>query len=127
MALITTTDFDKWALPAVAGVDSTVKTAACSSGSAIAESYLRSRYSLPLASWGDDVREQACALAARAALTTTGFNPEEPSAAAVIQRARDAERWFRGVAAGEITPDVAETAGSDVPFAIALSEDSRGW
>jgi len=124
--LITSVDFDKWALPSTAGVDSGVKTAACSSGSKEAESYLRARYAFPLASWGDDVREKACALAALSALQTTGYNPEEASGIAVERRARTAREWFRAVAAGDLNPDVSD-AGSAVSSPIAYSETSRGW
>jgi phage gp36-like protein len=123
--LITPTDFDQWALPPGTEIDPTIKSAACASASAWAMSYLRGRYPGGLTSWGDDIREQTCARAAWVALTTTGFNPEDPASKAVMYRAQEAAAWFRRVAERLLHPDVTE-AGTELLSPEVLSDDPRG-
>lgn len=96
--------------------------------SAYADGFLRSRYALPLTVWGDDLREAVCAIAAEGALTTIGFNPEDPANAALVARANRARAWLKMVGTGQIDPaitdsthDVQEGTG----FVSTLPR--RGW
>jgi hypothetical protein len=98
---------------------------ALASASRRADSCFRDRYVLPLASWGDEVRERVCQLAALAVLGVLGFNPDGPDRF-YVDRARDAEVWFRRVADKKEQPDVVE-GGPPVDGAVVVSPRERGW
>ena len=57
MAYATITDLTRFGLPSTAltGVSSTTQEEAISAASSLADSYLRSRYDLPLTAYGDDL------------------------------------------------------------------------
>lgn len=99
---------------------------ALAAASAVAEGHLATRYVLPLASWGDDLRQAVCALAASTLLTTLGLNPESTDALLVRGREKSALEWLRGVAAKKIHPSVTE-GGAPVHGAVVVSSDERGW
>jgi phage gp36-like protein len=105
------------------------KLAAITAASAVADSYLGAIYRLPLATWGADLRQKVCAIAAYELVATqVGFNPEAGHNFTILSRKDDAIRWLENVAKGLITP--ADTAGSNPPapkaFAIS-SKTPRGW
>lgn len=93
---------------------------------AMADGYLAVRYVLPLASWGDDLRGQVCALAASSLMITLGLDPEGNDAILLRQREKTALDWFRGVAAKKIHPAVTE-GGTSVDGAVVISPPARGW
>lgn len=102
---------------------------AISAANARAAGYLAQRYALPLSVWGDDLREQVCALAGWRVLCVVGFNPENPADAAARAAYLDAVKWFEAVASGQAaladvvdaTPDVEEFG------AVVYTDAARGW
>ena len=92
-----------------------------------ADSYLRSRFKLPLNAWGDDLRDAVCSIAAFKLVSKDGFNPEgDPT---LEKNADVALRWLAQVAAGMATPALIEdSSGGAAPRApLVLSLPRRGW
>ncbi len=131
MAYATRTKLTQLGLPtaALADVSTTDQDAALDGASGIADGYLRKRYSLPLATYGDDLTTHVCSIAAWLILKTRGFNPEDPADAAIRMGYEDAIEWLESVAAGDIDPqnvtDATPTTAKGV--AQAWSDTERGW
>jgi len=102
MAYATTTDLTRFGLPSTAltGVSSTTQEEAIAAASFFADSYLRSRYEVPLASYGDDLTQCVCALAAETLLTSRGLDPSRANGDVILTRADNARSWLRDVSAG---------------------------
>lgn len=95
--------------------------------SARADSYLRSRFELPITAWGDDLRQAVCAIAAFGLMGVRGFNPEgDPT---LQENSRAAIRWLEQVGAGKATPaEMQDSSGGAAPMApLVLSRPLRGW
>jgi phage gp36-like protein len=70
------------------------------------DSYLRSKYGLPLQSWGSDIKRVTCWVAAYDAAQMRGFNPAIPAEDTFRIRYEQATKWLTQVAQGVISPDV---------------------
>lgn len=105
-AYATPDDMDNLALPAAALSTLSVEAiqAALDAACAEADSYLAGHYVLPITSWGMDLRQHVCALAAFRALAKRGFNPEAPEAQLARRLFDDALDWFKRVATGVVHP-----------------------
>ncbi|MFN7131605.1 MAG: phage protein Gp36 family protein [Myxococcales bacterium] len=102
--------------------------AALASASGVVDGYLRARFTLPLLSWGDELRRVVCHIAAYDLMTVRGFDPENPSDINLRQRYEDALRWLRDVANGAITPELVDSRPSGTaPRAHVRSHPRRGW
>lgn len=88
---------------AQAGIPSANIAAALEAASRLADSYLQSRYRLPLTSWGQDLRRCVAILAAYDIMSARGFAPEGADEHLRL-RAEDATRWLEGVARGSVSP-----------------------
>jgi phage gp36-like protein len=103
----TTADFGTYGIPSAAQgsqLNAANIAAAILSASTMADGYLASQYTLPLSSWGSDLRKVVCALAAWELMAgVRGFNPEG-SDSTIRQRYDDATDWLRRVASGQINP-----------------------
>jgi phage gp36-like protein len=76
----------------------TAKLRLLSAASAQALSILRKRYTMPLASWGDDLRCYVCQIAAYRASQANGYKIEEGASDTVRQNYLDAIALLRAVA-----------------------------
>lgn len=135
MAYATTTDLARFGLPAAAlsGISTAAQEAAIDAASAFADSYLRSRHDVPLTTYGVDLTQQVCALAAEMLLTTRGFDATRANGDAVTLRADNARAWLRDVSAGR----AAVSGGNAAPAAVSIARAStapttastgeRGW
>lgn len=111
--------------------------------SSLADSYLNSRFSVPIASPPESLKEAVCRIAAYNLPSVVGYNPEGQTEN-IRLRYEDAIRWLEGVSKNLITPPgMSEPAGSvtgsgGVPFVVAPSYSdcgewvsgeakSRGW
>ena len=102
-----TTDFARLGLPAAAttGIATASLNAALDAFGAVIGGYLQARgYTLPLTSWGDDLRRCNCLGAAWDVLRVRGYDPQANNDEAVRLGFEDAMRWLRDVAAGKVTP-----------------------
>jgi phage gp36-like protein len=117
-----------------------VCTAALSSASATADSYLRGRYAYPLLAWGDDLKKYVCWVAAYELLSgARGFNADAGGDSNLLSRHDAAIEWFTGVQAKRVHPDITPSPNQsptyDQPFVISSSVVSasgrtcarRGW
>lgn len=119
MAYATLTEFTRFGLPtpALSGVSDDDKTAALSAASSVADSYLATRYSTPLSSWGDDLRRAVCHIASWDLLVRRGFNPDDAANQAVRMRHKDAIAWLENVSANRATV----TGGNTSPGASSVA------
>jgi phage gp36-like protein len=74
-----------------------------------ADSAFRSRYNLPLISWGVDVRSNVARIVAYELLVVRGFNPELGADTNIASRAEASRAWFRAVARQEMQADVTQS------------------
>lgn len=135
MAYATTTHFDQFGLPSAtlnALASSTVQDALLSAASGRMDSYLGTRYAVPLTTYGDEVRECACVLAAYAIVQRRGFNPDNAWETALQERRKEALEWLRDIASGKASvPGITESESESWPSQIGaldiLSDEARGW
>lgn len=106
---------------------------AIGAASGIIDSYLRSRFTLPLVAFGEDIRMHCAAIAVYILLRTRGYNPAEPDDDMVQTGYDQAIAWLKDVAANRATPDVTDSSpGSPAPGARGgaprvESNSQRGW
>jgi len=136
MAYATTTDLARFGLPsaALSGIATATQEAALDAASVFADSYLRSRYgTLPLTSYGVDLTQCVCALAAETLLTTRGFDATRANGDSVTLRADNARAWLRDVSAGRAAVSGGNTTATATPIARAstapstASSSEQGW
>lgn len=131
-AYATATDFDSYGVRPAALPDSVLdsdKLGAVTAASAVADSYLGAIYRLPLVSWGEDLKQKVCAIAAFELMASqVGFNPEAGHNFTILSRKDEAIRWLEGVAKGIVTPSLTSGAEPPAPKAFAISsKPQRGW
>jgi phage gp36-like protein len=113
-------------------ISSADQNAALLAASERLDSYLRQKFSLPLLLWGQDVKQWVCDVAAFMLLSKRGFNPQNAGDALIVKRYDDQIAWAKGVARGEIVPDVVDSspgaqAGSPIDEATVITSPQRGW
>lgn len=111
----------------LAGISTGDQDKALSAASAEADSYLAARFSVPLTTWGDDLRAAVCKIAAWTLLSRRGLNPDDPAAAVYRSNAEDARAWLDRVARGIVTPNMAVTAPTAATAARVSTGTLRGW
>lgn len=92
-----------------------------------ADGYLRSRYTLPLVSWSQDLKIAVCQYAKYLILDHRGYDPADPTGASVITALRQAEQFWKDVDAGTRSLEVVETSGAPRTAAVVYSSSPRGW
>lgn len=134
MAYATRTDLTRLGIRAgaLSGVSTDDQDAALEAASDLADSYLRSRYTLPFTGYGDDLKRAVCAIAAWDLLSTRGYNPQG-SDEAIQTRQEQAIVWLKDVSAGR----AAVSGGNTTPTpsrtsrvssaATVTSSAKRGW
>ena len=117
-----------------ASIDSTKINAALIAASGRADSYLKSRFQTPITSWGVDLTQVVCAIAAFELISTTLlFNPESNENKTMTARFDSAIRWLEQVSAGRATPtnivdsDPSAAPGGPASAARAFGNTRRGW
>lgn len=97
------------------------------------DSYLRARYTLPLARWGTDLSEVCAKLAVYTLMMGRGFNPARPGEELIRTNYEDAIHTLEGIQAQKVHPDVvdssADTEGASGPGSRpdVMSCPSRGY
>ena len=125
---------------ALAGIATSEQQRAIDTASSLADSYLRNRFTLPIATPGQALAYAVARIAAYDLLSGRGYNPETGSDPNVRDRYLDAIGWLKGVASGSITPDLVDSssgAGPGGPFVLQASTSTgvtvvgppaaRGW
>lgn len=148
-AYATQADFASLGLPskATAGIASGDLDAALETASRQVDSYIGSRYDLPLVSFDKSVTIAVCSIAAYNLLARRGFAAGAADAENVRQRYEDAIGWCKDVARGLALPGVTTTTGAasaavdsqNAPFVVQTTINqsdgsflvgpptSRGW
>jgi Mu-like prophage major head subunit gpT len=134
MAYATRTDLTRFGIAssALAGVAEAAQEAALAAASDVADSYLRSRYELPLVTYGDDLRRAVCAIAAWDILTVRGYDPNRGGDEAVKLRHDSALKWLADVSLGRAHVSGGATLPTATRHARAVgplvgSDRVRGW
>lgn len=134
MAYATRIDLTRFGLPsgALTGVADATQDAAIEAASDVADSYMRSRYTLPLTGYGDDLKRAVCAVAAWDLLTTRGYDPNAGGDEAVKLRHDAAMKWLGDVSAGRAHVSGGNTTPTATRHARASSprvdsDRTRGW
>ncbi len=112
----------------ISSIDSTTQQNVLDDVSTLADSFLGSRYKLPLTSYGSDLTRNVCQIAVYDLMCLRGFFPDGPD-----QNFKDrndaAMAWLRGVSSGAITPsniaDSSVSVSEGAPFVISVPP--RGW
>lgn len=124
-----TTDLASLSLPAgaLASISSTDQQAALDVASAEADGYLGASFRLPLITWGVDLKQHVCGIAAFRLMHHRGYNPQMGANDTIRQCYDDAIGWLHGVSAGRVTPVVTDSAPAAHSVARVYSKPSRGW
>jgi phage gp36-like protein len=118
---------------ALSSIETENLQAAIGAASAKIDSYLRSRYTLPLADWDTSIREIAVKLSVYLAIKVRGFNPARPNDELIRLDYEDAMRELRDIEAQRMHPQVTDSSvedgGLSSPGAAAesISCSSRGY
>lgn len=124
-------DLASYGVPAaaLARFDSAAQTSSLEGASSLIDSYLASRYTLPLVSWGDDLRRAACIITLYDLMSGLGFSPMASADENLRRRYEDVIAWLRGIAAGSVTPvSVVDSTPSTTENGAAIySYAKRGW
>lgn len=109
------------------------QTGELSAASRFVDSYLGSRYVLPLTVWEDDLKSAVSIIAAYNMMSSGGgWNPVEGSADEhLYKRYLVVLKWLEGIGPGKITPtgvvDSSVVAGDDGLVPVVASDEPRGW
>jgi phage gp36-like protein len=111
---------------ALQNVTPTIQDAALLAASALADSYLESRFTLPLTSWGKDLSRVVCFIAAYDILTSRGYSPQSPDDH-IRQRYQDALAWLQEVSQGTQTPSHVADSSTDTQSGAVSWRGRRRW
>lgn len=129
--LITDAELIAFGLPgdALSVIDVAVRDASRAGVSAVALGYIKKRATLPLISWGDDIKRAAADLCVYDLMTYRGFDPGSNSGAVIVKRNDDAVAWLRDVARGIVEPVdmVDSTPDTDEQGPLVSSDTAAGW
>ena len=100
--------------------------------SAFADSYLRGQYRLPLVSWGLELTQAVCTLAAWDIMSVRGYSPEGHDEK-LKERADAVREWLKAIAGGSVhlsvvldsSGDSSATRGGPAPGFV--TKPLRGW
>ena len=111
----------------LASIPEAEQEAALEAASALADSYLRARYDLPLASWGRGLTRAVTLIAAYDLMSRRGYDPTRPGQENLRMRYEDAIRWLEGVAAGKVDPGVEDATPEVSSTAVQAVTRERRW
>jgi phage gp36-like protein len=74
------------------------------------DSYIGAKFTLPLTSWGPDLRRASVVLARFAIISVRGFDPQDEGDKVFKQTYDDTVAWLKLIAKGEVTPVVSDSA-----------------
>ncbi len=97
------------------------------------DGYLRGPYTLPLVSWGSEIRGCCAVLAAWEAIRVRGVRPDESGQKHPLEVAADKHiKWLLQISGGSVHPEVTDSApgaavgaSADRPF--IASNEQRGY
>lgn len=129
MSYADASDFEETGLPAgaLAGLASSYVTAALKKASAVADSYLRDQYTLPLSEPYDPALVDAVVqIAAWRLLCRRGFNATTPGDATVRMGYEDSIEYLKRIANGQVRLSVVQSAPEQIEPRV-ISGIPRGY
>lgn len=114
---------------AYSGKPNTEINAALLAWSVFADSYIAKRYTLPLVSWGDDLRLAVAQLASLALMGNRGFRPGSGNDEIAVDSKNDARGWLLDISTGkaELAECVDSTPELDEAGAMVASDEPMQW
>jgi phage gp36-like protein len=113
---------------ALEGVGRGLTLKAILAASALADSYLRKRYTLPLVSFSEELTRAVVHIASCDLLVRRGFNPASGADELLIDRKAAAIEWLEDVAKGNVEPGVEDsTPNVDEAGPLFASEPQQDW
>ncbi len=106
-----------------------IKTQHLTSASGLLLGYIGKAYTLPLISWGDDLREKTAAVANFTLMRLRGFDPSNPADQLLVKGYDDAIAWAKDVAKGlvELADVIDSTATESDLSPLVSSDEQAGW
>lgn len=108
------------------GITDAEKNAALLAASEEADSYFRSRFTVPLGGYGQDVKQAVCEIAVFRLMTKKGYTAQGGDKTLVDGYTR-AVAWLTKVSKGVVTPDGTDSSTPSGIVAQIFSSDERGW
>lgn len=102
--------------PAMVSIDTATILAHLSAASDLLDSYLGSRYDLPLQSWGPVIVQKVSELAAESILAIRGYDPNDAGDMTTMIRGKAAKEWLKGIQDGTIQPNIQDSNPSPGQF-----------
>lgn len=142
MAYASLSDLTTYGLPATSLGNLTVlqQQNALDNASETVDSYLRGRYALPLVSYGVEITEATCRIAAYNLMNIRGYNPAAGSDVNLVNRYNDTIAWLNKVQRQAVHPNLVpaqnQVPNYNQPFVISYSvvdvnsgarASNRGW
>jgi phage gp36-like protein len=117
---------------ALENIEETVLNDCIASASETIDSYLRSRFALPLTDWGRDITRCCAILSVYDAMIARGLNPANAGDDQLEARYEQQLGWLRDIANNRATPNVTDSSGtpedgSSATRATVDTNESRGW
>lgn len=95
-----------------ATTDTPTQQAHLDAASDLADSYLKSKFKLPLTTWGIGLTQKVCEIAAFTLICVRGFDPDNLADSQIVRRHDEAIKWFVKITEGEVTPPVVDSSGT---------------
>jgi phage gp36-like protein len=116
---------------ALTGFSTGQKQTAIDQSAAIVDSYIGNVTTLPLSTFGEDVRGAEAKICDYELLSRRGYNPDGGGDANVRLRYEDALRWLEAIARGSarlLSPDNVDAATSSYEgSSFVVTRAKRGW
>ena len=93
------------------------------------DSYLRSRYTVPLSSYGADITRATCIVAAYDLMVARGYSPDSVDQE-LRNRYLDIIKWLEDIRDGDSSPiDAPVDGGTSASYGVSVDsgDDLRGW
>lgn len=122
MAYATIADLLIYGMPsqAIGQLTTAQQQGAVDNASAMADSYLRGRYKLPLTSYGIELTEAVCKIAAYNLLQLRGYNPASGADVNIRIRYDDAIVWLNKVQRQAAHPDIQDSSVGNGQYTAPL-------
>ena len=100
---------------ALRGIQLSDLQAAITAASDVIDGYLRSRYKLPLLSWGSDISRLCAKIAVYDLMVTRGFNSGRSGDTQIQEQYDDAIRMLRDISANKASPNIVDSDSGGSP------------
>jgi phage gp36-like protein len=100
---------------AIANVDPSILQANIGAASDVIDSYLRSRFTLPLLAWGSDITGACAKIAVYTIIQARGFNSARASDEQIKAAYDEAIHWLVDISNSKATPNVEDSAPASFP------------